>query len=457
MLEPPLRSRPITGPFLLNLDATLAFLREEGFVGQAAVTAGKALLAGVNERLAGDYEAWWHYTESQIRFHRQVDDDGAKVPSSAALDPALKAAELRPGNSDILAHATALTLKFEGPAAAREVLLRFRPRLATQPEDGDVALLHLLSNIQDSLGDYPAALAAAEQARSLDPGNPSYANQYATVLFRLGRNAEAENALQRLVETGTAIALNYLLLSMMRDSVGDLPAAISFAQIGARLDRQDEGLCRYLVGLLRREGSEVAARQALVRFLEGNIGSPAILLELADIEEALGELSASGDHLQRAFTTAPDDPNVRLRYIKSLAARGLFPDLEETGTEPSAATRQQSVMIYQHSLALAEAGRLPEALLVAVVAAELYPDNTVIMNNLLGLMLKTNRAADGRLLAEILIGRGNSAGEFYYVLSLIEGHLGNYAGAQDAARKAALDKPENEIIVEHCRRLCVAA
>jgi tetratricopeptide (TPR) repeat protein len=457
MLEPPLRSRPITGPFLLNIDATLAFLREEGFLGTAAVAAAKTLLTGVNERLAGDYEAWWHYTESQIRFHRQVDDDGARVSPSAALGPALQAAELRPDNSDILAHATALTLKFEGPAAAQDVLRRFRPRLATHPECGDGALLHLLSNIQDSIGNYPAALEAAERALSLDSGNPTYSNQHATVLFRLGRNAEAEIALQRQLDSGNAIAASYLLLSMLRDSADDLPGAISFAQIGVRLDRQDEGLCRHLAGLLRREGSEAAARQALSRFLESSIGSPAILIELAEMEEAVGDISASGEHLQRAFTAAPDDPTVRIRYIKSLIARGLFPDVVEAGKEPSAAIRQQSVMIYQHSLALSEGGRLPEALLVAVVAAELNPDNIVIMNNLLGLMIKNSRAADGRLLAEILIDRGYSAGEFYYVLSLIEGHLGNYAGAKDAARRAVLDMPENDVIAEHYQRLTVAA
>ena len=457
MLEPELRSRPITGPFLLNLDATLAFLREQGFLDGCAVAAGQARVAGAGERLAGDYEAWWHYTESQIRFHRQIDDGGAKVPSSAALEPAIKAATLRPHNAEILAHATALTIKFEGPAAAQAVLLRFRPDLVVTTEPGDGPLLHLLSNIRDSLGDYPPALDAIERALRLDPENLGYANQRATVLFRLGRHAEAEAILRRLVDNGTAVAVTYLLLSMLREAADDPDGAIALAQTAARLDRQDEGLCRHLVGLLRRQGSQEAASEAVAQFLKGSMGSPGLLLEMADIKEALGHATAAGEYLKRAFAAAPDDPDVQRRYVNSLVARGLFPSLAQVGVTPSAAVCQRSVMIYQHSLTLEQSGQMSEALVVAVVATELYPDNAVILNNLLGLMLKTDRAAEGRLLADMVMRTAGLTGESYYVLSLIEGHLGNTTKAQEAARQAALSRPDNRVITDHYERLSAAA
>ena len=456
MLEPELRSRPITGPFLLNLDTTLAFLREHGLLKAPAVAAGRELIAEASERLAEDYEAWWFYTESQIRFHRHIDDRGAEVLSQAALEPALKAAELRPRDTEIVAHATALTLKFEGADAAQVALLRFRPDLSTAIDPRDGPLLHLLSIIEDSLGDYPAALVAIERALSLDSEYPIYANQRATVLFRLGRNDEAEDGLLRLVDRGKANAVTYFLLSMLRDCADDLDSAVSLARTGACMDRQDEGLCRHLVNLLRRQGAQEDAQHALARFLEGSVGSPSILLEMADIEEALGQAGASADHLQRAFAVAPHDPAVRDRYVKSLVKQGLFPNFSQSGIAPSAAIRQESVMIYKHSLALSEAGRLAEALPVAVAAAELCPENTVIMNNLLGLMLKNDRAADGRLLANMMMDRGALAGESYYVLSLIEGHLGNFAGAREAARQAALTRPNNDVITEHLRRLSAA-
>jgi hypothetical protein len=96
-------------------------------------------------------------------------------------------------------------------------------------------------------------------------------------------------------------------------------------------------------------------------------------------------------------------------------------------------------------------------LVVAVVATELYPDNAVILNNLLGLMLKNDRAAEGRLLADMVMRIAGLTGESYYVLSLIEGHLGNTTKAQEAARQAALSRPDNRVITDHYERLSAAA
>jgi capsular polysaccharide biosynthesis protein/Flp pilus assembly protein TadD len=448
MASPPLASKPITGPFLLDLDATLRFLREHELLRSRSVGLSRTV---DHATLQDDYRAWWHYTESQIRFHRQIDHDGNAVSAESALASALTAAELRPRNSEILSHAAALTLKIEGVDAAAAVLER-----CSLDELGDSAadaqLLHFRSMVDDMRGDYPAALAAAERAQAMAPTNPAYTNQKATILYRLGRVEEAEAVINALIASGKAIGVNHYLLSILQEQRGDASASLASAKQAVRLDRHDESLCRRLVALLRGAGEADAARAVLDDFLERNSGSLALRLEMADREQAEGRPDAAVDHLRRAHRIAPDDVSVQQRLLEALHAQKMLPDLSALDQPPNDAVREQSVMIYRRSLWFAEDNRVEEALPIAAVAAGLNPDNETIMQNYLGLMMRAGRGLDARLLIAELIQRGRESGSLLYVLSLIEGELGFAQAARRAARRAAELAPDNHFITEHYQR-----
>ncbi len=453
MASPPLASKPITGPFLLDLDATLRFLREHGLLRSRTVSQAAAV---DHDRLQEDYRAWWHYTESQIRFHRQIDHDGNAVSSESALAPALVAADLRPGNSEIVSHAAALTLKIEGVDAAAAVLERCGDG-GSGDSAADAQLLHFRSMVDDMRGNYPAALAAAQRALAIAPNNPAFTNQAATILYRLGRAEEARAAIETLIAAGRAIGVNHYLLSILHEERGDGAAALASAREAVRLDRYDESLCRRLVALLRNAGDHQAADAALGAFLERNSGSLALRLEMADREQEAGRPLAAIEHLRRAHRIAPDDESVQQRLTEALHAQKLLPDLSALKQPPNDAVREQSVMIYRRSLWFAEDNRVEEALPIAAVAAGLNPDNETIMQNYLGLMMRAGRGLDARLLIAELIREGRESGSLLYVLSLIEGELGFAQAARRAARRAAELAPDNRFITEHYQRFAATA
>ncbi|MCQ8242166.1 glycosyltransferase 61 family protein [Rhizosaccharibacter radicis] len=455
MSSPPLPSKPITGPFMLDLDATIDFLRAEQLLASAPV-AGSAPDAGRRRMMERDYEAWWYYTDSQIRFHRQINHDGLPVTAESALEPAVTAARLRPDNGEIVSHATALTLKFRGENEAAEVLALGREAL-----EGDTPataqLLHFQSIIEDMRGHYPAAMAAAERAHRIDPGNQSYLNQLATTLFRLGRLEEAETLLRGVIASGRAIASNHYLLSILLESRGEMAEALTLAERAQQLDRGDEELLRRLVLLLRAAGRHEDAVQAQAAFLDRNPGSPPLLLEVAAHATGRGDHAGALKHLRQAYRQAPTDPVIADRFRDALLSLKQLPSLALLGMQPHAAAREHSIMIYRHSLGLAEAGQHEDALTVAIAAATMWPDNETIMQNVQKCLLAADRPAEARLLAADLVARGQETGPYLYVLSLAEGYLGRPQAARDSALRAAALAPDNPLIAGHAGRLAQVA
>jgi capsular polysaccharide biosynthesis protein/Flp pilus assembly protein TadD len=448
MREPPLPSKPISGPFMLDLDGTVGFLRAQGLLRGPAIAVGGQGSAW-RAAMAGDYEAWWHYTESQTRLHRGIADDGTPVPPESALAPALAAVALRPDNAEMLAHAASLLLKFEGVDSADALLARHE-RDDAPP---DARLLHVRSLVQDLRGDYAAALITAQAACALQPDHPTHVQQHATILFRLGRLPEACALLESLIARGSALAFNHMLLSLVLEQAGDLPGALAAAREAARLDGPDESSLRRLVALLREAGEAAASWSEIAHYLEEHAGSTDLLLEIAAHRRGAGDVRAEGMYLARALAAAPEDAAVQAFYVQNLIGRGLFPDLAFLGTEPEPAVCEQAVMIYRRSLDLMQAGRVAEALPVAVIAAELFGNNITIMQHLIGLLLINQRPGDARLLVNLLIARQRATGEIYYALSLIEAAMGRSLESCEAARMAAELAPGNITILEHYQRL----
>ena len=279
-----------------------------------------------------------------------------------------------------------------------------------------------------------------------------------TVLFRLRRLDEAEMMLRVLLASGQAAAVNYFLLSVVQLDRGEVADGIALARHAVQMDGNDIGLCRHLAGTLDRHGEQREALEACRAFVARNAGVDApLLMEMARLELLLGDADAALEHRLAAYRMAPiEDAQAQACYRDELTHIGLFPDLSVLGTAITPAVREQGVLLYRRSIALAEQGSLEQALRVAVVAVQLDPENRTIMQNLLGLMIRTRRPREAHLLVRILIEQGMASGETFYVLSLVEGDLGRLVPAREAARQAAELEPANDLIADHYRRLTAA-
>lgn len=83
-------------------------------------------------------------------------------------------------------------------------------------------------------GDWPAALAAFEHARQLDPGFTLYDIQTAGALARVGRTSEATSLLTSAVESDQ-VAVVQISLAALEAATGDVSAAMKHARTAAAL------------------------------------------------------------------------------------------------------------------------------------------------------------------------------------------------------------------------------
>ena len=448
-------SKPITGPFLLDLDATIAFLRDRELISRSPVAVAHLDTASV-ARMEEDYIAWWDFTESQIRFHRQLADDGSVVEQVTALVFARSAAARRPEISKLVCHALALTIKFEGMQAARELLALTGQDRVSPDEVADPALLYMISMIGDACGEFEKAIAAARRSVEFAPRNPTYVNQLAISLFRKDRLDEAEAALAPLLESDDAIADNFFVMSLISSQRAIGGAAAEWAFRAARLDRTNVPFAVHAIEFLVKADRACDALDVCRELLRHRPDDVSILRRAAGLELELDQRVPALRHLLRAYRLSPPDADLRAQCAALLIADGVLPDVARRN-QPSPAECDQSIMMYKHSRSLLASGSADAAVKAAVRSLNLFPGNTEITQHLLGTMLAARLVLETHLLAGLLIEAGLGTGRIVYVLSLAEHELGDLAAARDAARKALELEPENVFIRDHHERLLSVA
>jgi len=447
MDQPELPSKPITGPFLLNLDATIGFLRDEGLLKKKSAVAVTAGTEKRRERL-NEYEAWWNYTESQIRQNYGVAHDGSEVPRASSTDYAEKAAALLPGAVDIVTHAAALDLKFGQPERAALVLAGAEDALFPNAVER-AKVQYFKSMTFDHLGRYEEARQHAEQAYALSPAEPLYGNQLAILLYRLKRNAEAQSVLLQLEAEARATSTTYHVLSLINEPTGKTELTIELASRALQLDPTDDGLFQRLVGLYQGAGQIDQVRRISIQFMDRAGASADLLRALVSIEQELGNLSAAAGYAERLYKLDASEPAIRKLLFEHYLRSGLLPDLGRVGMLLNAGQIDHAIMIYNHALMLSESGRLEDALKASIGAVALAPDNETIVSSLAGLYLLTERPMLAHLLINGLLDHGKVCGTFMYVLSLAESGLGHAEAAAEAARRALDLEPANETIRAH--------
>ena len=446
--------KAITGPFHLDLEATIKFLRGEELISGSGV-AISWFDAGTMTRLDADYEAWWYFTESQTRFHRQLAHDGSFADRQSALEFALKAASLRPDEAKIICHALALTLKLDGPDAASALLDRSLPA-GSFGEIDDPQLLYMISLISESRGDMTAAIETASRCVENSPANPTYVNQLATALFRCDRLEESEAALRDLVANGHAAAENLFLLSLIACKRGDVGGATEWAMRAVSTDRWSEPIMIHAADLLTQQDRMDEAIQLHVDFVERCPDNVAILRRLAALQAGRGRMSAARRYLLEAYRHSLSDETLRRQCMDLLRLDGWVPDPGRLGRDPTPAECEQGVMLYMQSRSLRTIGASDDAIKTAIRALELYPGNSTIIEHAIGTIILSRRLVEAHVLSYALIDAGHRGGNVYYLISLIESELGRRDAAQRAAAQAAELEPANDLIREHYERLLVS-
>ncbi len=449
-----LASRPINGPFHLDLEATVAFLRQKELISAPGVSAS-VFPAETLERLDTDYEAWWHFTESQTRFHTQLAHDGSFADRTTALEFALNAARLRPDEPRILCHALALTLKLDGIKAASDLLSRssLQPSIAATE---DPQLLYMISLISDASGDSDRSLEAGFLCVRNAPTNPTYVNQLATSLFRRDRLDESEEVLFGLVKGGHANAESLFVLSLIGCKRGDIPVASEWALKAAAADKWNQPIVVHAAELLVQRNRREDAITLLIELVDRAPGNPDVLKRLAILEADLGRFADARAHVLQAYRHALSDDDLRQRCAVFLREDRFLPDTNLMALPQTPARSEQAVMIYLQSRSLKELGALDDALRTAVQALELCPTNTTIMEYAIGTAIFVGRILEAHILTHGLIEAGFRGGSMYYLASLIESQLGRRTAAQEAAAQAVALEPTNDLIRDHFERLNAA-
>lgn len=236
-------------------------------------------------------------------------------------------------NSDFhSAYYAAQTAKIKGDRnGARESLL------ACLDADPDAAIVHFeLARIERMDGQWSAAMSAMERAVALEEENPWYRREFAEVALELGRNAEADAALQWLLINKPEDDVAAMMLLDLRTAESRFDDALEVvdvlerewgpdpewhferhrlnlsagrleAALGNLLDLERDfpdvveaplQHARLLISLGRVEEAESILRQSLER-----TGNGRLHLEWAHILTARGETDQAREHVQMAFTS----------------------------------------------------------------------------------------------------------------------------------------------------------
>ncbi|PYQ11864.1 MAG: hypothetical protein DMH00_07225 [Acidobacteria bacterium] len=236
--------------------------------------------------------------------------------------------EVRLDSGDLTgARETCRTLLSEGPPSARArrlagqvayragdlpaALAELKAATLQSPQDPEAQTALGLAQLQG--GDLPAAASSLEQAVRLDPASQMAVSNLAKVYERMGRSAEAQNALARYREI-------YALKSV-RQKVGPLRAQAMEAYEAGRLE---EALAKFqeVARLTPRDAQALAqvgsvllalqrldeARDHLERALRIQPAYDFALTELARVQALREDLPAAVELLQRAIRANPAAP-----------------------------------------------------------------------------------------------------------------------------------------------------
>jgi tetratricopeptide (TPR) repeat protein len=195
---------------------------------------------------------------------------------------------------------------------------QYRRLLAERAGDPDVSIE--LAEVLVRLG---RRAEASTLLATLDAADPRVAAGLGDAFFASGRMAEAADAYDRARKAGSARTDLPLLLAQSLSWSGQAGRALPYLETLYAADPEQRDVGPLYARALAETGDRVRARQVLDEIAARSPDDAAVLLELADMEAALGHVRASRDYSLRALAL-DDSPGTRLRVARNMNQWGAF-------------------------------------------------------------------------------------------------------------------------------------
>ena len=339
----------LTAPPTRNLEAYARFLRSRELrAGEIYTEVLRASIAELQEAVRLDPQfvaAWAELSQVQVDAFRH---GGLMVADAEAARASLERAKaLAPDSPDVRAAQARYKLIVEGDFAG--ALQEYREALRMLPNRSD--LLSAAGSAELDLNRYAEAVADLEHAARLDPRSPDAAGALGAAYLRLRRFDDSRRELDRargLRPTSLSLAYGRMRLAAAE---GDLATA-------RRILREMETTAGP-----RAVAAYVALREDLIWMLENDQLRIMTTLTPADLDGGRGDWALA---LSEAHRFLGD--SMRSRAYADSAVSAYEETLARWGNR-----RDRGQIVVTRALALALAGRMPEARLEADLAGKLQP------------------------------------------------------------------------------------
>jgi capsular polysaccharide biosynthesis protein len=292
-----------SGPFLLDLDRTEAFLRAEGLI-----NSGIALSSSKRQAIKNEYVAWWHHQKSLQQTYSTA-TEGTDI--EASVQNSFEAVKLFPENHVFREQWISRVRHLNGVAAA--IVLLEEAQLAYP---NHYKFHYMRSVYEESHGNFDAALVAALEGSRLAPDDLILRYQLALLFYRTRQLNDAELVLRSILVEDPRSASSLYLISLTQRDQKDLDAALKSAEQAALYASHDSTMVAHFIHMLFDNGCLTEARIEAEKAIDRGIKNETIYYLLSVILNQIGETQLAVEASNSALLLAPDNP-----WIKSHSAQ----------------------------------------------------------------------------------------------------------------------------------------
>ncbi|AIE87764.1 tetratricopeptide repeat protein [Fimbriimonas ginsengisoli] len=200
----------------------------------------------------------------------------------------------------------------------QEALKELATAIAQRPQDAELHALRSHCLIQV---DHREAIKAAELAVSLEPDLAFAHYMLAAARDSAGKPKQAEPAARQALALRPEWPDGYAMLAGVLARQAKWPDALAQAEEGLRVDPNHEGCQRQRAQALSFMGKDAEAKEAVLKALVDNPGSPRVHAEMGWVSLRAGNYREAEAHFQEALRIDPTNERARLGLLDALRAR----------------------------------------------------------------------------------------------------------------------------------------
>lgn len=184
----------------------------------------------------------------------------------------------------------------------------YREAIACEP-DPPAGLHQSAGEIAAAAGRLEGALGHFQAASGLDPANPRHPLYEAQMFLRLGRAAEAREAIARVLDLDPAQPFAHATLAAADVDGGDCAGALAHIEEARRREPRDLALRIHEASIRRRCRQARQALELLAGLDEATRAQEMVTAEIAECWRALGEPASAAAAWELRYRHDPRDPS----------------------------------------------------------------------------------------------------------------------------------------------------